>query len=394
MRYANPTPRRLTVIDSSLPLGNSVAIPVAADRDSLGEADRDDDDLVSLRSHELRAPLASIVNFAELIDSGDVTDDQRHVYAGILLREGRRLTALVDNALALKGLETGKRVLGLAPVDLRSLIQRAVIAAGEDDLRPIATDVPDTLPLVSADAEAILEVLANFLSNARRFSPDGGAITIATRAAGDMVEVSIQDHGAGVEADALPNLFRKFYRADSGVRRRGPGAGLGLAMNHAVIEAHGGQVAADSKGPGKGARFQFTLPISRTRRGSGDILIVEDDAGFASLMKAEFAAQGLSSVRAADAETAEHMLIDMTPRAIILDLSLPGLQGEDFLARMQASDGTRLLVVVMTAKNLDREEISALETAGAIAVLPKEAGAPQAAVALVAEALGLDQVTG
>jgi CheY-like chemotaxis protein len=335
-----------------------------------------------------------MVGFAELIDAGDLTDAQHHLYAGILLREGRRLTALINNALALKGLETGRRELGLAPADMRSLIQRAVLAAGEDDQRPIGVHVPEQLPLVSADAEAILEVLANFLSNARRFSPDGGAIRIGARLVGDMVEVSIRDHGVGIEAEALPNLFRKFYRAASGVRRLGPGAGHGLAMNRRIIEAHGGQVEARSKGPGKGARFQFTLPISRPGTQTGDVLIVEDDPVFASLMKAEFAAQGLSTVRAADAETAEHLLVDMTPRAIILGLALPGLQGEDFLARMQAAAGRRLPVVVLTVKDLRPEEISALETSGAMAVLPKEAGAPQAAVALIAEALALAPVAG
>jgi CheY-like chemotaxis protein len=365
------------------------------DKNSATETDRSDDDLVSLPSHELRAPLARILDFAELIDSGDLTDDQRQLYAGILLREGRRLTALIDNALALQRLETGRGALDLAPVDVRSLIQRAVLTAGEDEQRPIRVHVPEQLPLVSADAEAILEVLANFLSNARRFSPDGGAIMITARPVGEMVEISIRDHGVGIEAEALPKIFRKFYRAQSGVRTLGgPGAGLGLAMNHRIIEAHGGQVEASSKGRGKGARFQFTLPISRPGATRADVLIVEDDAGFASLMQAELAAQGLSTVRAADAETAEHMLADTTPRAIILGLALPGMQGEDFLARMRAGGGTRLPVVVLTVKNLAPGEISALETAGAMAVLPKEAGGPQAAVALIAEALALAAVAG
>ena len=365
-----------------------------ANEDSVSEANCADDDLVSLRSHELRTPLARLVGFAELIDSGDLTDDQRQLYAGSLLREGRRLTALINNALALQRLETGHRELDLAPLDVRSLIQRAVLAAGEDDQRPIGTHLPEQLSLVSADAEAILEVLANFLLNARRFSPDGGAITIEARAVGDMVEVAVRDQGVGIEAEALPKLFRKFYRGDSRVRSLGPGAGLGLAMNHRIIEAHGGHVEAISKGRGKGARFQFTLPISQPGARSADVLIVEDDAGFASLMKAEFGAQGLSTVRAPDAETAEHMLADTTPRAIILGLALPGMQGEDFLARMRAGGGTRLPVVVLTVKNLAPGEISALETAGAMAVLPKEAGAPQAAVALIAEALALAPVAG
>lgn len=390
MTSAKPTPGRLKVIESVARLGDLTA--TTGTKPPSGRSDRAADDLVALRSNELRSPLASMVGFAELIDSGDLTDDQRRLYSGILLREGRRLTALINNALALQSLETGHHQLNLAPVDVRSLIHRAVHAAGKDELRPIATHVSEDLPLVSADAEAILDVLANFLSNARRFSPDGGGIRVRARLVDGMVEVRIRDHGVGVEAEALPSLFRKFYRAESGVRRLGPGAGLGLAMNHRIIEAHGGQIEAASKGLGKGAHFQFTLPVSRPDAISGDVLIVEDNAAFARLMKAEFGAQGLSTIRAADAETAEHMLEAMTPRAILLDLILPGLQGEDFLARRPPGGDRRPSVVVLTGKNLSPAEVSALEAAGAMAVLPKEAGAPQAAVALIAEALAHQQL--
>jgi CheY-like chemotaxis protein len=351
------------------------------------------EDLVWLQGHDLSDALSSIVGSAELIDSGDLTDDQRRLFAGILLRKAGRLSALVKTAVALQRLETGHRELDLAPVDLGSMIERAAAAAGEereDGERPIDVHIPMPLPLVSAEAEAIREVLANFLSNARRFSPDGGAIRISARVIADKVEVSIVDHGIGIEADALPKVFHKFYRADRGVGRHTPGAGLGLAITHTMVEAHGGRVGATSRGLGKGARFWFTLPISRPDPESADVLIVEDEAWFAGILKTEFAANGLSTVRAADAETAERLLADMTPRAIVLDLALPGLQGEDFLARMLARGGPRLPVVVLTVKNLEPAEISALETEGAIAVLPKEAGAPQAAVTLITEALTLD----
>lgn len=364
--------------------------PSVVGKRSIAEAD--DDDVVSVRSQALRAPLESIVVFADLVASGDVTEEQRQLYAASLLREGRRLAAQINNALSLQRLEAGQRDMDLAPVDIRSLIHRAVLAAGEHERHPIDVRVPEHLPLVSADAEAILEVLANFLSNARAFSPGGGAITVESRSAGDMVEVSIRDHGIGVESKALPKLFRKFYRADSSVRRRGPGAGLGLAINRRIIEAHGGHVEASSKGRGMGARFMFTLPVARRVTGSGYVLIVEDDAAFARLLRAEFASVGLDTLRAADAETAQQMLADTTPRAMVLDLWLPGLQGEDFLARMPAGLGRRLPVVVLTAKNLKPAELSALEKSGAMAVLPKEAGAPQAAAALIVEALAFDPV--
>jgi CheY-like chemotaxis protein len=359
-----------------------------------GGLDRAADDLVALRINELRPPLASMIGFAELIDSNDLTDEQRHLYSGILLREGRRLTALVNNALALQSLESGHRTLNLAPVDIRSLILRAVVVAGADDRRPITMDVPENLPLVSADAESILEVLANFLSNARRFSPDGGVIKIGARVTGEKVEINIRDHGVGIEASALPSLFRKFYRANNGVRRLGPGAGLGLAINHRIVEGHGGTLDAASKGLGKGARFAFTLPICQAGERTGDVLIIEDDAAFASVMKAEFEALGFITIRAADAETAERLLATLTPRAIILDLLLPGLQGEDFLARMVAAGGAHPVTVVLTAKHMGPTEISQFEAAGVLATLPKEAGAPQAAVALIADALALEGAVG
>jgi CheY-like chemotaxis protein len=263
-----------------------------------------------------------------------------------------------------------------------------VFAAGEDDLRPIAVVAPENLPLVRAEAEAILEVLDNFLTNARRFSPEGGDIAITARQVGDMVEIVVADNGIGIDAETLPKLFRKFYRGDTGVGRLAPGAGLGLAINHGIVEAHGGQVVASSNGLGQGARFQFTLPICQPGAASADVLIVEDDAGYARLMKAELETEGFSTVRAADAETAELLLAYLRPRAIILDLALPGLQGEDFLARMWAR-GSALPTVVLTMKNLVPGEISALETKGVTAVLPKEAGAPQAAVALIAGVLAV-----
>ncbi len=349
------------------------------------------DDLVWLQGHDLSDALSSIVGSAELIDSGDLSDDQRRLFAGILLRKAGRLSALVNTALALQRLETGHRELDLAPVDLGALIERAAAAAGEDGERPIEVHIPTQLPLVLAEAEAIREVLANFLSNARRFSPDGGAIRISARPIDDQVEVSIVDHGIGIEADALHKVFHKFYRADRGVGRHAPGAGLGLAITHTMIEAHGGRVGATSRGLGKGARFWFTLPISRPEATPADVLIVEAEAWFAGILKAEFATEGLRTVRAADAETAERLLVDMTPRAIVLDLALPGLQGEEFLARLKAGRGQRLPVVALTTKNLAPAEISALEAQGAFAVLPKEAGAPEAAVTLITEALTLER---
>ncbi len=376
-----PTTGRLKVVNPS-----QSATPELRVTGGASVAQPEDDDVVSLRSQALRTPLDSMVVFADLVAAADVTEEQRQLYAGRLRRESRRLTGLIDNALALQRLEAGRRDLDLGPVDVGSLIRRAVAAAGEGERLPIEVQAPERLPLVWADAEAVLEVLANFLDNARRFSLGSGAITIEAREAGDTVEIAVRDHGIGLEADELPKVFRKFYRAENGLRMRGPGAGLGLAINRRIIESHGGQVAATSAGPGKGARFRFTLPVARGLTKSDYVLIVDGDAAFARLLKTELAAVGLETLRASDAETAAQLLAGTSPRAVILDLRFAGLPGTEFLARLRPDRSTQVPIVMLAAEDVLAAEMSALEEWD-VEVLPKEAGAPQAAAALISEAL-------
>jgi two-component system, OmpR family, sensor histidine kinase VicK len=360
----------------------------ASELRSILAVSRAKDEMVSLVSHELRTPLASLLGFTELLYSRDFSADQRKQYLGVMLREGRRLTDLINDVLHIQRLEAGHQDLNLAPADLQALIQRAVVAAGEDANTPIEVEPTPMLPLVMIDTDAILQVLSNFLSNARKYSPDGGVIRVTTQLIDGMVEINVQDHGLGLPAEALPKLFGTFYRVDSGDRRLIKGTGLGLSINRRIIEAHGGKVEVHSDGPGKGSLFQFTLPAVHKNPEVADVLIVEDDSGFARLLQEQFIARGMTTVRAADAETAERLLkAGMKPRAVIADLVLPGVQGEEFVARLGSDPDNAVPVLVLTVKSLAPAEVSALEKAGVTAVLPKEAGATQAAVSLITEAL-------
>jgi len=347
------------------------------------------DEVIALVSHELRSPLASIVGFTELLQSRNLTDTQRKSYLGVMLKEGRRLTTLINSVLELQRLENGHQKLDLVPVDVKAILKRAVDSAGQDDRRALGLAVPDGLPLVMADADAILQVMANFVSNARKYSPDGGSIRIGARVVENMVQVYVRDHGLGVPVADLPKLFERFYRVDSPDRQSIRGTGLGLSINQRIVQAHGGSVEAHSDGLGKGSVFQFTLPAVPRVANPSDVLVIEGDPGFARMLEAELQAGGLTSVLAGDAETAEHLLIDgMRPRAVVLDLALPEMQGDQFLARLGARIGNRFPTVVLTVKDLDPGEVALLQRAGAAAALPKEAGATQAAVALIVEALG------
>ena len=360
----------------------------AAELRSLMAVNHAKDEMVSLVSHELRTPLASLLGFTELLYSRDFNADQRKQYLGVMLREGRRLTDLINDVLHIQRLEAGHQTLDLAPADLQALIQRAAVAAGEDALRPINVRRTSGLPLVLIDTDAILQVLSNFISNARKYSPDGGVIEVTTKLVDGMVQISVRDHGLGIPAESLPKLFGTFYRVESGDRRLIKGTGLGLSINRRIIEAHGGKVDGYSNGLGKGSRFEFTLPAVHKSPEEADVLIVEDDSGFARLLKEQFVSRGVTTVRAADAETAERLLeAGMKPRAVIADLVLPGVQGEEFVARLGSDPSIAVPVLVLTVKSLAPSEVSALEKAGATAVLPKEAGATQVAVSLITEAL-------
>jgi PAS domain S-box-containing protein len=346
------------------------------------------DEMVSLVSHELRTPLASLLGFTELLYSRELSEPQRKQYLEVMLREGRRLTDLINDVLHLQRLEAGHQDLNVAPADLEALIRRAVVSAGEDAKTPIRMLVSSPLPLVRVDTDAILQVLANFLTNARKYSPEGGSILVSTKVVGDMVEIEILDHGLGIPADSLPKLFATFYRVESTDRRLIKGTGLGLAINRKIIESHGGRVEVHSDGPGHGSRFMFSLPAVVDTPKAADVLIVEDDVGYARLLQEQFVARGLTAVRAGDAETAERLLKEgMKPRSVVTDLVLPGVQGEEFLTRLGADAASAVPILVLTVKNLAPAEISALEKVGVTAVLPKEAGASQTAVGLITQAL-------
>ena len=345
------------------------------------------DEMVSMVSHEMRTPLASIVGFAELLVTRKVTPEQRTAYLGVMLQEGRRLTALINDFLDLRRIEGGHLTMRYAPADIRALIKRGVALIADPEGIPIQIRVPSNMPLVRIDGDAIFRVVANLLSNARKYSPDGGEIVVGAGVIADMVEVYVQDQGLGIPADALSHVFRRFFRVDNPDHNGIKGTGLGLSICKNIVEAHGGTIGVESDGLGKGARFHFTVPLARETARTGDVLVVEDDAGFAHLLQAELTGLSVSSTWAADAETAERLMMKKSARAVVLDLLLPGLQGEAFLHRLRIKHGAAIPVVVVTLKDLDPAESLVLYKAGVTAILRKGPGMAETAARMIAKSL-------
>ena len=229
------------------------------------ELARAKDELVAVVSHELRNPLNNLIGFAELLRGHDALDGTDASYVEIIVEEGRRLAGLLDDFLDLQRIDRAADTIRPQEVDVRGLLARLVTRVRTDECHELRLSPGPDLPRVKADPERVWQVLLNLLSNARKYSPDGGPIEISARLAEHQVEVCVADHGLGIPAEAMPRLFGEFYRVQTPDRRKIAGTGLGLSICRKIIRAHDGEIWAESEGPGKGARLFFTLPVATPR---------------------------------------------------------------------------------------------------------------------------------
>jgi signal transduction histidine kinase len=219
------------------------------------------DELVAVVTHELRSPITTIVGFADLLLRGRRDPERERQYFTHIANEGSRLAALISDFLDLQRIDRGADRIVPTAVDLRPLLEQTrTLLADREQTYTVVLELPEVLPQALADRERVWQVLTNLVTNACKYSPDGGEIRVAARPAGDLIELSVADQGLGIPGEALPRLFDEFYRVESPDRARISGTGLGLSISRKIVEAHGGRIWAESDGPGRGSRFAFTLP--------------------------------------------------------------------------------------------------------------------------------------
>ena len=222
-------------------------------------------ELVGNISHEFRTPLAGIKAMVETLQGGAI-DDQTVAsdFLGRIEAEVDRLAQLVAELTELSRIETGRVELELEPVNLNLLVEEVITQLKPQAERQglsLKNELAADLPLVQANKERIRQVIVNLMHNAIKFNCPGGSVSAATKRLEDTVVMEVSDTGTGIANDDLPRIFERFYKADRS--RSGHGSGMGLAIAKHVVEAHGGQIWAESE-EGKGSTFSFSLPITRS----------------------------------------------------------------------------------------------------------------------------------
>ena len=220
-------------------------------------------DFVSNVSHELRTPLASLKALTETLQEGALEDPPAaRRFLKRMETEIDNLTQMVRELLELSRIESGRIPLNRKPIDPCALaapaVERLQVQAERAGLR-LAMDCPDALPQVLADAERIEQVLVNLIHNAIKFTPAGGSIDLSAEQVADKVVFSVRDSGVGIPAEVLPRIFERFYKVDQA--RTGGGTGLGLSIARHIVDAHGGQIWAESKEKA-GSTFSISLPLA------------------------------------------------------------------------------------------------------------------------------------
>ncbi len=226
-------------------------------------ANRLKDEFLATLSHELRTPLNAIAGYSRMLRTNRMSEDRKTRAYEVLDNNASALTQMVDDVLDVSRIVTGKIRLRMAPVELA-----AVVAQSVDTVRPtvdakgIRLDVAaaDAGANVTGDADRLQQIFWNLLSNAVKFTPSDGRITVRVAVDGDMCEVAVADTGSGIDTHFLPHMFERFRQGDSRFAREHGGLGLGLAIARQIVEMHGGTIAAESEGPGRGATFRVRLP--------------------------------------------------------------------------------------------------------------------------------------
>ena len=383
---------------------------IAAAEAARGEAEtasRTKDEFLATLSHEIRTPLSAVLGWVHLLKVREPDAATLKRAIGVIERNAQSQLTLISDMLDMARIASGKVRLELTDVSLS-----AIVAGALDSVKPtaeaksvrIVADLPPGRAAVNGDADRLLQIVWNILSNAVKFTGEGGMVVVSLRSDRAGVHLTVADTGQGIDPKFLPQVFERFKQADTSAARRTGGLGLGLALVKDLVTMHGGQVEVDSPGLGLGSTFSIHLPNPvagqethvKAAKASGpatldgvQVLIVEDDDDAREIAARSIADAGGGTVAVSNATEALAALAARAPRldVVVSDLGLPGTDGYSLLTAIRAlPNALGAIPAVAVTAYASPADTQRCISAGFAAHLPKPY-LPSALVSAVRDAL-------
>lgn len=351
---------------------------------------RTKDDFVAVLSHELRTPLNAILGWTHILKRrGIMPEGMRGIDA--IERNAKTQAKIISDILDVSRINSGKLRLDREWADPIEVVTGAIDSlAGSIDERRIQVDVDvsDAFQPAWLDPSRFQQIFWNLMTNALKFSPEGGRVEVRLERRRDRLVLEVRDHGQGIKPDFIPHLFDRFTQSDSPGNRTHGGLGLGLSIVKHLVDLHGGTVSAHSDGPGTGATMRVDLPVEPGADGTFaeepdterpidpddteaqvlhglDILLVEDDREACEMLAVVLADRGASVRVAHDVDAALAQLARAWPAVLVSDIGLPGRDGYELVREVrrleQQRGGLRLPVIALTAFTREHDRSRALE---------------------------------
>jgi len=335
-------------------------------RDTAEKANQLKDEFLATLSHELRNPLNVILGYSELLLRMREVEQSPHLVqmGEALRRNAQSQSQLINDLLDLSRLQRGKISLNQETVSLAAIIDNAVETVRTDAASKgidIRLQVTDQLLLVDGDRLRLQQIAWNILNNAVKFTPAGGSIEISLANEGESGVLRVADTGQGIDPGFLPHVFEMFRQADGSNRRLHGGLGIGLALVRQLVQLHGGTISAESEGANKGSSFTVRLPLlheavamAPASSGAVDLngfaqtsfLIVDDSEDTITMLKDLLTIAGANVSTATNGADALRIAAETEFDVILSDISMPEMDGFEFLARLRKIDGRQNVPVV------------------------------------------------
>ena len=331
-------------------------------------ASRHKSEFLASMSHELRTPLNAVIGFSDVLLErmfGELNARQEE-YVLDIRNSGRHLLDLINEILDLSKIEAGRMELEVGAVSLPALLDQGVAMARERALRhgiALGLTIAPGVGTVRADEVKLLQVVVNLISNAVKFTPDGGSVDVRAEVSGTDALVTVRDTGIGIPEEERERIFEAFQRGGRGARTSVEGTGLGLTLSRRILDLHGGRLWMEST-VGEGSTFSFTVPLlagdvqglpDRAAAavvpplGSDTVLVIEDDRRSADLLRLYLEDAGYRVAVARDGVDGLDMARRLAPTVVVLDVLLPRLNGWDVLARLKRDAATAAIPVVVVS---------------------------------------------